>query len=120
MTDPIAAFLASYDPSARQVALALCTRVRALTPDASETLYPGWKNIGYSFDGTLATSFCAVGPHSRHVNLHFARGTDLGDPEGLLEGTGKQAHHVKVRTAEEAEAPALAALIEQAAALARP
>lgn len=32
-----------------------------------------------------------------HVNLGFYYGTNLYDPSGLLEGTGKSLRHVKIR-----------------------
>lgn len=38
---------------------------------------------------------------------------DLDDPDGLVEGTGKRIRHVKVRTIDDAERPALRRLIEQ-------
>jgi hypothetical protein len=52
---------------------------------------------------------------ARHISVGFVRGTLLKDPSGLLEGTG-ELRHVKVRNAEDAENPALAKLIEAAAA----
>jgi hypothetical protein len=32
-----------------------------------------------------------------HVNLLFARGTEIEDPYGMLEGTGKKFRHLKIR-----------------------
>ena len=52
------------------------------------------------------------------MNLGFARGTSLSDPDGLLEGTGKRARHVKVRGLEAARAAPLQALVEAAVKLA--
>jgi hypothetical protein len=58
-----------------------------------------------------------VGAFTHHVGVEFWRGASLRDPHHLLEGTGKNLRHVKVRTAEEARAPALAALVRQAVRL---
>jgi hypothetical protein len=55
-----------------------------------------------------------VGAFTRHVGIEFWRGTSLRDPQGLLEGTGKNLRHVKVRTLAEAKSPALAALFREA------
>jgi hypothetical protein len=41
-------------------------------------------------------------------------GADLPDPEGLLEGGGKLLRHVKIRSLEDLEQPALRNLIEEA------
>ncbi len=61
----------------------------------------------------------AYGAFTHHVGIEFWRGTLLEDPAGLLEGTGKNLRHVKVRTAAEARAPALRALIREAVRLDR-
>ncbi|MCI4336989.1 MAG: hypothetical protein L3K17_07350, partial [Thermoplasmata archaeon] len=42
------------------------------------------------------------------------RGTSVRDPAHLLEGTGKNLRHVKIRTLAEARAPALRALLSAA------
>jgi len=51
------------------------------------------------------------------VTFGFLRGTSLPDPAGLLEGTGKNLRHVKLRTAEDLQEPAVRKLIEAAARL---
>ena len=48
---------------------------------------------------------------SHHVGMEFWRGSALPDPDHLLQGTGKNLRHVKVRSIAEARAPALARLI---------
>jgi len=58
-----------------------------------------------------------VGAFSHHVGIEFWRGATLRDPHRLLEGTGKNLRHVKVRTIAEATAPALVALVREALAL---
>jgi hypothetical protein len=45
------------------------------------------------------------------------RGTSLPDPAKLLEGTGKNLRHVKLRTKEDLRKPALKRLIQAAARL---
>jgi len=78
--------------------------------------------LGYSFrPGTYKGLILAVTPHQRHVNLVFAKGVELTqhDSGGLLEGTGKVARHVKIRSADRLEEPAVRALIARAAELTR-
>ena len=64
----------------------------------------------------MSESHVYIMPKTAYVNLGFYHGVGLPDPEGLLEGTGKKMRHVKVRSVEEAESPAVRDLI--AAALA--
>ncbi len=56
----------------------------------------------------------AIAAHSAHTNLEFSRGTSLRDPAGLLEGTGKNMRHVKIRSVGDLESPQLRALLHEA------
>jgi hypothetical protein len=60
-----------------------------------------------------------VGEFTHHVGVEFWRGTSLSDPRHLLEGTGKNLRHVKVRTTAAATSPALIALVREAVRLDR-
>ena len=62
----------------------------------------------------MSEGYCYVLPYERWVNLGFYQGALLPDPTGLLEGTGARLRHVKVRSLEAAEVPAVRALIEAA------
>jgi hypothetical protein len=44
----------------------------------------------------------------------FSKGTELPDPEGLLEGTGKRARHVKLRSIGDVDRPGVRALVMEA------
>jgi hypothetical protein len=59
----------------------------------------------------------AVRGFSRHVGVEFWRGASLPDPARLLEGTGKNLRHVKVRTIAEARSRALRTLVAAAVRL---
>lgn len=50
-----------------------------------------------------------------HANLGFIRGAGLSDPEGLLEGAGKQGRHVKLWPGKPIPEKALKALLREAA-----
>jgi hypothetical protein len=58
---------------------------------------------------------CVIMPLKVGVNLGFPRGAALPDPEGLLQGTGKRARHVRVESLAGADAPALRDLIAASA-----
>jgi hypothetical protein len=49
-----------------------------------------------------------------HVNVGFFRGSQLPDPSGLLEGSGKLMRHVKLRPGMSTDEAALKRLIEAA------
>lgn len=111
-------FLDNLPDAVESLARALRARILSLVPGAVERQHGGWKVIGYSVDGSMKTSICAIAPHSKHVNLQFFYGVDLEDPRGLLEGTGKRGRHAKCRTLDDVESEALAALIRRSAELA--
>ncbi|HEX5764185.1 MAG TPA: DUF1801 domain-containing protein, partial [Woeseiaceae bacterium] len=74
--------------------------VRELLHDGHPTACVGDAAFGY------VNSFTA------HVNVGFFLGAQLADPARLLEGTGKNMRHVKLRPGTELDREALATLIE--------
>jgi hypothetical protein len=58
--------------------------------------------------------FAAISPQRERVNLGFAHAAELPDPEGLLEGSGKEIRHVKLTSPQAAVAPAVRELIKGA------
>jgi hypothetical protein len=59
-------------------------------------------------------AFAYVDVFSSHVNVGFFQGTELVDPHGLLDGTGKFMRHVKLRPGIAIKAESLVELIKQA------
>jgi hypothetical protein len=55
---------------------------------------------------------CYIAAAKAHVSLGFARGAELADPEGRLEGTGKSMRHVKIRNTGEIDAAVKALVCE--------
>jgi hypothetical protein len=62
----------------------------------------------------MSEGYCYIMPHRRWINLGFYRGAHLPDPDSLLEGSGKNMRHVKIRSQEETGNPSIEALIESA------
>lgn len=59
-------------------------------------------------------AFAYVAVFKAHVNLGFFRGTQLPDPDDLLEGTGRFMLHVKLRPGDDIAPVAVAKLITAA------
>ena len=59
-------------------------------------------------------AFAYVNAFKAHVNVGFFRGTEIADPNRMLEGTGKFMRHVKLSPEREVDAAALINLIETA------
>jgi hypothetical protein len=91
---------------------AICSAARDLLgdglPGAREDVkwgYPTWVGAG---------NIAALMATEDYLRLQFHKGTRLADPGGLLEGTGKEMRHVKVRLAKDLRTPQLKALVRSA------
>jgi hypothetical protein len=90
-------YLAPYDRTVSDLALALRTIVLEEAPEARELLSKGYAvAIGFSFTGRLKDCFCHIATYAHHVNLGFNRGTGLADPKRILVGTGKAIRHIRI------------------------
>jgi len=107
-------FLSTYTPPVREMALKLRSLVLSGFPNAVEQVDVPGKLLGYGWDTTYAGTVCVIMPLKDSVNLGFAPGTSLPDPAGLLTGTGKRARHIKFKTADAIDNPAVRALLDAA------
>ncbi|MGB7435463.1 MAG: DUF1801 domain-containing protein [Candidatus Acidiferrum sp.] len=105
-------YIASKQANLGAVAQELRSLVKTVVPDTTETVNP-WRIPTFESNGPMC--MFTVGKH--HVTFGFLRGTSLPDPAKLLEGTGKNLRHVKLRSAEDLRKPALKKLIQAAARL---
>ncbi|TVR66881.1 MAG: DUF1801 domain-containing protein [Gemmatimonadales bacterium] len=112
--EPLRELLATAPPELQTLFLEGRSRILALYPDATETVTPGYRSVGYGPGSRMSQQSVALIFHSRHVNLQFFRGASLSDPGGLLEGTGKAMRHVKLRSPADLDQPGLAALMTAA------
>ena len=107
--------MADTDEARRPVARRLREIVHEIHPDVVEVVRLGDRAATYGLGPKkMSEGDCYVLPYERWVNLGFYQGAQLPDPTGLLEGTGARLRHVKVRSLESAELPAIRALIEAA------
>jgi hypothetical protein len=86
--------------------------VRSAIPEATEIIYHG--ALGYGPTTSGFDRIIYIAPQNGYVNLGFFFGGHLADPAKLLEGTGKRMRHVKIRTTQAADNPALPHLIQEA------
>lgn len=105
-------FLEDYKPEIKDLALQLRDLVFEIDPSVNEQIDKPAHLLAYGYAKTYAHLMCVIILYKDYVNLGFPRGIDLPDPEGLLEGTGKRARHVRIRDKEQIESPEVAALIQ--------
>jgi hypothetical protein len=89
-------YLHSKNLGQREVATRLRAFVKKSVPRVKEGINP-WRIPIFESNGPI----CYYMAGKNHITLGFIRGTSLPDPEGLLEGTGKNLRHVKIKTIED-------------------
>jgi hypothetical protein len=113
--DPSAAFAEIFDAVPEPVAMLardLHETVLSQHAQAVVVAYPGYDAVSYGF-GVKKNSeaYLYLMPQKDRCNLRFYRGSLLADPARLLEGSGKDLRHVKVKSVEQAKHPTIAEMI---------
>jgi hypothetical protein len=104
------AYVRDDNPALRKVVSGLRTLVKTAVPGTKITVN-SWGIP--TFEAKDPFCFYMVGKN--HVTFGFHYGTSLDDPERLLEGTGKNLRHVKLRAAEDLHKKGLKELVLAAA-----
>jgi hypothetical protein len=86
-------------------------------PTASETVndVSYAVTVGFTFSGRVKEMFCYVVAYRSYVNLGFAQGAALPDPQRRLEGTGKMHRHLRIETRADLDDPEVRRFIHLAA-----
>lgn len=99
----------------RPIVTALRETVFQVDQNACEVVRLGDRAATYGVGPRkMLDGYAYILPYKKWVNLGFYQGADLADPTGLLEGTGAKMRHVKIRSVDDANQPAVQALIRQA------
>ena len=114
----IESFVAEYTPAIAAQLRDARQRLRAHFPRGVEMVFDNYNALVFGIGPTDRTreSFISIAGYPKWVTLFFLNGADLDDPQGLLEGDGKQVRGIRLKTPADLDAPAVAALIAQAVA----
>jgi hypothetical protein len=87
-------------------------------PDSAELIYDAYNAVatGYSFTGRPSDAFIHIAVYAHWVNLGFNRGSELKDPQGVLQGSGRWIRHIRVADLQDLEKPTVRALVKAAVA----
>lgn len=102
-------WLSSQPGELGSLAAAWFQQMRACGPDVRDVMHDGCPTACVE-----DAAFAYVAVFRAHVNVGFFQGSELADPKGLLEGTGKRMRHVKIKPGAELDSAAMAALIRAA------
>ena len=108
---PVSEYLRNIPAALRPTMQATRKTIKALAPKSTkEIAYRRWP-IRYAVGDKLV---CGVGNYSRWISIYLFRGTELDDPDKVLEGTGKSMRHIKLREPKDASRPEVRRMIRQA------
>src|SRR5262245_12632004 len=101
-------FFALYSKEVQELAWKARDLIFSVAPDIAETVNPQMKVIRYGTEGNKMSGLVfGLMPTKNGVSLGFMHGASLHDPENLLEGTGKNLRHIKLKSPEDVARPAL-------------
>lgn len=105
--------ISEFSPDVQHIAREARALIYEILPQVVEVVWDHQKTVGYGTGPKkMSEHFCWIAPYKKHVILGFYYGTELPDPEHVLEGTGKLMRHVKLYTIEDIHKPALGTLIQ--------
>jgi len=106
------AYVKRENPELNKVVKRLKGLVQQIVPGAGQTVN-AWGVPTFVAD----QPFCFYMVGKNHVTFGFHQGTSLDDPEKLLEGTGKNIRHVKLKNLPDLDNQGLRKLVAQASKL---
>jgi len=116
MAEEVNLFLSQYDEQVFSKALKLREILFANLPDIIEQLDVPAKMIAYCYGQKYAEMICTIIPSKKGLKLGFYKGTELPDPDHLLEGKGKISRYVDIKSTEQIKSSSLRNLIKSALA----
>ena len=106
-------FLSNYNEQVFTNALKLREVILSILPDVIEQLDLSAKMIAYCYGQKYSELICVIIPSKKGLKLGFNRGTELPDPEKLLEGTGKISRYVVIKSEEQIKSKAIKNLLKE-------
>ncbi|MGQ0679855.1 MAG: DUF1801 domain-containing protein [Actinomycetota bacterium] len=105
-------------PPVPELALAARSLIFDVEPRTIEVVWPRQRTAGYGTGPKkLSEHFCWLAPYSKHLTFGFFYGSELPDPDSILEaarhveGAQHPMRHVKIRTLDDLANPALREMI---------
>ena len=97
-------FLLPFDQEIRDLAMWLRAFVWELYPNCNELIYDNYNAVAFGWSPTdkLGDTFCSIAVfNNKYVHFGFYWGSQIADPEKLLEGKGNQYRYIKIKSKEE-------------------
>jgi hypothetical protein len=116
--EQLASFIAKFTPEVATLARSILAAMRARYPTAIELVYDNYNALAIGFGPSEKTSHAifSVAVFPRWVSLFFLQGKQLPDPEGILQGSGNVARHIRLPSAGRLDELSVKNLMQEATA----
>jgi hypothetical protein len=104
-------FLSQYDEQVFRNALTLRKIIFANLPDIIEQIDIPARMIAYCYGQKYSELICTIIPSKKGLKLGFNWGTELPDPDKLLQGNGKISRYVEIKSEEQIKSKAIKNLL---------
>jgi hypothetical protein len=107
--------LKRFDPAIRELALDAPELVlRVIAPSNESVLDAYVLAMNYGFSERMKDQVVYIGVYRKHINFGFHGGARMEDPEGVLEGSGKQLRHISIKSPADLGNPIVRNYLERA------
>jgi hypothetical protein len=108
-------FIDAYSPEVAALGRSVLAKLRKRLPGMVELVYDNaqWLVVGFSPTERPSDAAFSVVFQPRKVSMVFLHGARLPDPDGLLQGSGKQVRNIQLPDAAVLDRPAVRRLMEQ-------
>lgn len=107
-------FLSRYDEQVFRNALLLRKILFKNLPDIIEQIDIPAKMIAYCYGQKYSELICTIIPSKKGLKLGFNRGTELSDPDKILQGKGKISRYIEIKSEEQVNSKAIKDLLVSA------
>lgn len=92
-------FLDAFMPEVAEIARRALAKLRKRLPNAIELVYDNYNALACGFAPTERASeaIFSIAVFPKHVNFFFLQGAKFPDPDGLLQGEGSVARHIRLK-----------------------
>jgi hypothetical protein len=97
----LASFIAKFSPEIAALAQSILAAMRKRFPTAIQLVYDNYNAlaIGFGPSEKASQAIFSIAIFPRWVSLFFLQGAGLPDPDGILQGSGNVARHVRLPSA---------------------
>jgi hypothetical protein len=98
-TKDLIKFLKPFPDSVKEITLWLREFIWHLYPSCNELIYDNYNALAIAFalSDKASDAFCGIAVYSKHVNFGFNRGSEITDPDKILNGNGSLYRYITIK-----------------------